>query len=262
MRFSEVEELIVFEDEMSGSNRRSRNHVGGGSASGTREVDGRRFGELPNCLEGGRDAISYLTTLSTLIGGLRPRASRWVHFNDEMIDLYLVRSQARLQLIEYWVFVGAQWRPIPSQLSQRLFSFRDSFSSPLKMLSSIVIYGDDAEFTVISEKDGILFIEVALEGADVHTEWSNNTRLDVQLQVDTADYTIPNYQMEWSFEPEETNVCDSYRVEASEGEYGLGFRIPRRDSQRVAGAAIDWRTLMAPLRLVCWYAVYEISAAH
>ena len=225
MRFSKVGELIVFEDEM--SDRTEEAEITTAEVLRRAHAKMMDAGSASYKLSGGWPGCDFVfDDADYSIAGLRPRSSRWVHFNDETIDLYLVRSQARLQLIEYWVFVGAQWRPIPSQLSQRLFSFRDSFSSPLKMLSSIVIYGDDAEFTVISEKDGILFIEVALEGADVHTEWSNNTRLDVQLQVDTADYTIPNYQMEWSFEPEETNVCDSYRVEASEGEYGLGFEFP------------------------------------
>ena len=225
MRFSEVSELIVFEDEMldrieeveiTTADILRRAHaklMDAGSASY------KMSGGWPGC-------ESMFAEAQYSIGGLRPRLSRWVLFDGEMIDVFLVRSQSRLQLIEFWVLIEGQWRPIPNLLSQRVLSFRDSFSSPLAMLSSIVLYGDDAELTVISEDDGVLTIEISLEGADVRTGWSQNTQLDVQLQVDTADYTIPNYQMEWSFEPEETNVCDSYRVEASEGEYGLGFEFP------------------------------------
>ena len=225
MRFNEVGELIVFADEMLDRveeaeittaevlRRAHATMMDAGSASY------RISGGWPEC-EILFDDAQYS------IGGFRPRASRWVHFNDDKIDLFLVRSQSRLQLIEYWALIEGQWRQIPGTASLKGLGFRDSFSSPLTMLSSIVLYGDDAELKVNSEGDGIVSIEVSLEGADVRTGWSQNTQLGVQIQVDTKNYTIPSYQLEWSFESEDANVCDSYRLEASEGEYGLGFEFP------------------------------------
>ena len=225
MRFNEVGELIVFADEM--LDRVEEAEITTAEVLRRAHATMMDAGSASYQISGGWPECDILfDDAQYSLGGFRPRASRWVHFNDDKIDMFLVRSQSRLQLIEYWALIEGQWRPILGTASLRVLGFRDSFSSPLTMLSSIVLYGDDAELMVISEDDGVVSIKVSLEGADVRTGWSHNTQLGVQLQVDTRDYTIPSYQLEWSFESEDSNVCDSYRLEASEGEYGLGFEFP------------------------------------
>ncbi len=225
MRFNEVGELIVFADEM--LDRVEEAEITTAEVLRRAHATMMDAGSASYKISGGWPGCDILfDDADYSIGGFRPRASRWVHFNDEKIDLFLVRSQSRLQLIEYWTFIEGRWRQIPGTSSLEGLGFRDSFSSPLTMLSSIVLYGDDAELKVNFEDDGVVSIEVSLEGADVRTGWSQNTQLGVQIQVDTNNYTIPSYQLEWSFESEDANVCDSYRLEASEGEYGLGFEFP------------------------------------
>ncbi len=225
MLFNEVGELIVFADEM--LDRVEEAEITTAEVLRRAHAKMMDAGSASYKISGGWPECNILfDDAQYSIGGFRPRASRWIHFNDEKIDLFLVRSQSRLQLIEYWALIEGRWRQIPGTSSLKGLGFRDSFSSPLTMLSSIVVYGDGAELRVNSEDDGVLSIEISLEGADVRTGWSLNTQLDVQLQVDTNDYTIPSYQLEWSFESEDANVCDSYRIEASEGEYGLGFEFP------------------------------------
>ena len=124
------------------------------------------------------------------------------------------------------MLVDGEWQPMENLVGQNALSFRDSFTSPLTMLSSINLYGDGAELEVVSETDDVLTLEVSLEGADVRTDWSQNTRLDVELSVDKTDYTIPSYEMTWEFEPHSQGVCDSYSVVVTEAEYAIEFEFP------------------------------------
>ena len=225
MRFSEVLELVVFEDELVDEIVPDEVTI--------KDVLRRAHAKLMDSesatykISGGWIGCNFLFTDSRYsIGSARPRVSRWVHFQNETVDLYIIRSRSPLQLIEFWTLVDGEWHSIQNLAGQNALSFRDSFTSPLTMLSSINLYGDGVELEVVSETDEVLTLAVSLEGADVRADWSQNTRLDVELSVDTIDYTIPSYEMTWGFEPHSEGVCDLYSVVATEGEYGVGFEFP------------------------------------
>ena len=235
MRFSEVRELVVFEDELVDRVEPAEITVEGV----LRRVHAKFMdeGAASYTISGGWTGCEFTFEESRYsIGGMRPRASRWVHFKNNSVDLYIIRSRTPLQLLEYWMLVNGRWRPVPSSVAQRVLSFRDSFTSPLTMLSSVNLYRDGAELEVVGEEDGVMTLKVPLGGADVRTGWSENTSIDVQLDVDTSDYTISGYEMSWQFEPEDDGVCDTYRVVATEGEYGGEFEIP--DVIRSASVAL------------------------
>ncbi len=225
MRFNEVEELVVFDDELV-----DRIEPADVTVEGILRLAHANLmdeGTARYVVSGGWTGCDFTFEDSQYsIGGLRPRGARWVHFKNDEVDLYLIRARSPVQLIEYWMEVNGRWRPVPSQVTQRLLSFRDSFTNPVTLLSSINLYRDGVAFEVVSETDGVMTLEVELGGADVRTSWSRNTTLDVRVAVDTSDYTIPSYEMTWGFEPEGEGVCDTYRVVANEGEYGEGFEIP------------------------------------
>ncbi len=160
------------------------------------------------------------------IGGIRPRAPRWVHISNEDVNAYIIRSAVPVQAIEFWIEVNGTWRRVPSLASQRLLSFRDSFTNPLGLLSSINVYAEASEMKVVSRDENILSLEYSLNGADVRVGWSRSTKLDVNIEIDTDDYTISSYEMDWTFEPEETGVCGTYRVDATKVDYGFKFDFP------------------------------------
>ena len=225
MRFNEVRELVVFEDELVDEVVPMEVTV--------KDVLRRAHAKLMDSesasykISGGWTGCDFLFKDSRYsIGSARPRVSRWVHFQNETVDLYIIRSRTPLQLIEFWMLVDGEWQPMENLVGQNALSFRDSFTSPLTMLSSINLYGDGAELEVVSETDDVLTLEVSLEGADVRTDWSQNTRLDVELSVDKTDYTIPSYEMTWEFKPHSQGVCDSYSVTASQAEYAIEFEFP------------------------------------
>ncbi len=160
------------------------------------------------------------------IGGIRPRAPRWVHIENDDISLYIIRAASPIQSIEYWLDLNGQWQRIPNFFTNRRLSFRDSFSNPLALLSSINIYGDGSNVEVLSREGGTLKLEYELEGADVRIGWSESTNLDIRVEIETDDYTILSYEMDWTFEPEEEAVCDTYRVNVQTIDYGSEFKLP------------------------------------
>ena len=225
MRFNEVQELLVFEDELVDQIAPTEVTI--------KDVLRRAHAKLMDSesasykISGGWTGCNFLFEDSRYsIGSARPRVSRWVHFQNDSVDLYIIRSRSPLQLIEFWTLVDGEWQSMPSLSGQNALSFRDSFTSPLMMLSSINLYGDGVELEVVSETDDLLTLVASLQGADVRTGWSQNTRLDIELSVNTTDYTIPSYEMTWQFEPHSEGVCDSYSVAVNEGEYGVEFEFP------------------------------------
>ncbi len=231
MRFHEVRELIVFEDELV-------DPPGEGEMS-VRQVLRRVHAELmdsgsvryainggwPGCnLKFGRSAYE--------IGEFRPRAPRWVHYKDDLNDFYMIRSTSREVPLQFWVDLLGRWRLVPSNVVQQSVSFRDSFSNPLGMLSSINIYALDDDLEVISQEDGRLVLQVSMEGADVRAGWSRKTILDVEMEINVEDFTIDRYEMTWTLDPEEENVCKDYHVEAELVDYGAKLVLPEDIARR------------------------------
>ena len=225
MRFHEVRELIVFEDELvdpPGDREISVRQVLRRAHAKLMDSGSARYeinGGWPGCnLRFGKSAYEF--------GELRPRAPRWVHYKDELNDFYMIRSTSREVPLQFWIEFVGRWRLIPGNVVQQAVSFRDSFSNPLGMLSSINIYALDDDLEVISQEDGRMVLQVSMEGADVRAGWSRKTLLDVEMEIDVEEFTIDRYEMTWTLDPEEANVCKDYHVEAELVDYGAKFELP------------------------------------
>ena len=231
MRFHEVRELIVFEDELvdpPGEGEMSVRQVLRRAHAELMDSGSVRYainGGWPGCnLKFGRSAYE--------IGEFRPRAPRWVHYKDDLNDFYMIRSTSREIPLQFWVELLGRWRLVPSNVVQQTVSFRDSFSNPLGMLSSINIYALDDDLEVISQEDGRLVLQVSMEGADVRAGWSRKTILDVEMEINVEDFTIDRYEMTWTLDPEEENVCKDYHVEAELVDYGAKLVLPQDIARR------------------------------
>ena len=235
MRFSEIRELVVFTDELVDPpvpEDPTLKDVLRKVHANLMDAESVKFeisGGWPGC---GRtfDSSQYS------IGGLRPKASLWVHMSNDIVDLFIIRATSPVQQIEFWLKTRGTWVQVSSPTAQRILGFRDSFSTPLGMLASINIYDDGTGLNVVSEEGSRTTLQVSLGWADVRTPWSTSKQLDVELEIDTESYEISSYKLDWSFEPTEEGVCDSYQVEASGSEYGGEFEIPaaiRRQSALV-----------------------------
>ena len=225
MKFHEIRELVVFEDElvdppidpeMSVRQVLRRTHAKLMDAGSARyEINGG----WPGCnLRFDKAAYEF--------GELRPRAPRWVHYADEKDDFYMIRSTSREVPLQFWVELIGRWRLVPGNIVQQGVSFRDSFSNPLGMLSSINIYASDDDLEVISQEDARMVLRVSMEGADVRAGWSRKTLLDVEMEIDVEEFTIDRYTMMWTLDPEDENVCKDYRIEAQLVDYGAKFELP------------------------------------
>ena len=231
MDFREVRELIVFEDELvdppsepelSARQVLRRAHAElMDSGSARYEIDG---GWLGCNLRFGKSEYEF--------GELRPRAPRWVHYKDEKDDFYMIRSTSREVPLQFWVQLIGRWRLVPGNIVQQAVSFRDSFSNPLGMLSSINIYASDDDLEVISHEEGRMVVQVSMDGADVRAGWSRKTLLDVEIEIDVEEFTIDRYEMTWTLDPEEENVCKDYHIEAQLVDYGTKFELPEEIRNR------------------------------
>ena len=231
MSFHEVREMIVFEDELvdpPGDREMSVRQVLRRAHAELMDSGSARYeinGGWPGCnLSFGESVYEF--------GELRPRAPRWVHYEDELNDFYMIRSTSREVPLQFWVEFIGRWRLIPGNVVQQAVSFRDSFSNPLGMLSSINIYALDEDLEVISLENGRMVLQVSMEGADVRAGWSRKTLLDVEMEIDVEEFTIDRYEMTWTLEPEEANVCKDYHIEAELVDYGAKFELPEEIQNR------------------------------
>lgn len=234
MRFGEIRELIVFADELVDPPVESELSI--------EEILRRTHARLMDDgsavfeIRGGWPSCRRNFDWSEYeIGGIRPRAPRWVHFKNDRNHYYMIRTPAPRSSLRYWFEVADEWREVSAVTLPRLTSFRDSFSNPLALLSSINIYGEDLEMKVVSRGGDVLKFEALLDGGDVRTSWSKKTTVNVELEVDTSDFKILSYEMYWSFDPHDLGVCEDYQVEAKNVDYGSEFVFPptiRREARQ------------------------------
>ena len=178
-------------------------------------------------ISGGWPGCNFDMELSEYaIGGLKPRAPRWVHFKNDDINLYIIRAVSPVQSVEFWMELGGVWQRVPSIFTHTSLSFRDTFTNPLGLLSSTNIYSDFSEINVIEREENRLKLEYSLNGADVSVKWSRSIKLDVSMEIDTTNLEILSYTMNWTFDPNELGVCESYSVSARSIDYGFKFEFP------------------------------------
>ena len=235
MRFGEIRELIVFDDELVDPPEESELSI--------EEILRRTHARLMDDgsavfeIRGGWPSCRRDFDWSEYeIGGIRPRAPRWVHFKNDRNHYYMIRTPAPRSSLRYWFEVEGEWREVSFTQMPRLTSFRDSFSNPLALLSSINIYGEDLEMKVVSREGDVLKFEALLDGGDVRTSWSKKTTVKVELEVDTSEFKILSYDMNWSFDPHDSGVCEDYQVEAKNVDYGSEFVFPatiRREARQL-----------------------------
>ena len=225
MKFDAISELIVFEDELVDPPLETELSV----RQILRDVHAKLMeaGSASYEIKGGWPSCeSEFDRSEYQFGSLRPRAPRTVHFKNDGVDIYIIRTLSPARSIQYWVDILGSWRRLPSAMVLSGISFRDSFTNPLGLLSSINIYGADEDLNVLSDMDNRLTLQASLEGADVGASWSRKTQVDVELEIDTEEFTIQRYVMDWTFDPAEANICRDYHVEARVIDYGTELIFP------------------------------------
>ena len=225
MKFDAISELIVFEDELVDPPLETELSV----RQILRDVHAKLMeaGSASYEIKGGWPSCeSEFDRSEYQFGSLRPRAPRTVHFKNDGVDIYIIRTLPPARSIQYWVDILGSWRRLPSAMVLSGISFRDSFTNPLGLLSSINIYGADEDLNLLSDMDNRLTLQASLEGADVGASWSRKTQVDVELEIDTEEFTIQRYVMDWTFDPAEANICRDYHVEARVIDYGTELIFP------------------------------------
>ena len=225
MSFEEIGELLVFEDELVDPPVEGEASV----KAILRRTHARLMDEGSAIFEikgGWPSCGSGFDWAEYQIGEIRPRTPRWVHFKNKSVNYYMIRTPAPMSSLRYWFEVAGEWHETTVATVPRLTSFRDSFSNPLVLLSSINIYGEDLESKVVSREGDLMTLETLLNGGDVRVGWSKNTTVYVKMEVETSEFKILNYEMYWTFDPYDLGVCGDYGVEARNVDYGSEFILP------------------------------------
>ena len=225
MMFHEIRELIVFNDELV--------DAPDSSSLTPRDVLRRAHANLMDAgsaryeISGGWPSCEFRFEQSEYtIGNFNPRSPKWLRFTNDEVDFYTTRSPTSERGLHFWVEILGRWQQVPNWVIQNQTSFRDSFSNPLGLLSSINIYADDADLAMVSDGNGQLTLRASHYGADIVVEWSNETLVDVEMQINAEDFTIESYKINWTFDPVDDSFCTEYQIDAELADYGSEFVLP------------------------------------
>ena len=225
MSFDEVEELIVFADELndppepeelSARALLRRSHaalIDAGSMSF--EVKGG----WPGC-----SGVHDFGWADLQFANLSPNFALWRHFSDGSDRYFYIGNPSDWDESEWWLRRGRNWDELSVERVSDSTTFRGGFSSVMQMLSDINTYADDSDLTVVSRTANRVEIEVTLDQPNPH--WSRNLKLGIRIVLNPDTYVIEEYEMNWKFRPRSERSCDRYAVEARSAEYGIEFTFP------------------------------------
>ena len=102
--------------------------------------------------------------------------------------------------------------------------FRDYWSNPMRMLSHINIWANPSDYKVVRRTSNLAVLEISIDGPN--PEWSRGVDVDIRIEMNPESFEISEYEMTWNFNPRSRDSCDTYKVEARNGVYGLDFKFP------------------------------------
>ena len=151
-----------------------------------------------------------------------------VHFRDDSEHFYIIDSRDDGDT-EYWkerVRDGVStWRNVSSDDVFDNTAWRSGFTSPHRMLASVLHFADADGIEVSRNSDGRITLTVNLKEAYVSLPWTNRETLDVVMTLNAETYQIEEYSMDWRFHVK-GGFCDNYTMEATAGQYGISIQIP------------------------------------
>ena len=232
MSFDEVLDLIIFSDELNDTPepaQLSAQELLRRAAATMIDAGSVRFemkGDWPRC--GGNHDFGPATHQ---IGNLKYGRDHWLHFAYGRENYIIITDPDDPydfddgKLIEYWINRGSRWERVNSDRFYNADSnFRDYWSNPMDMLSHINIWEKPSNYNLVRRTSNLAVLEISLDGPS--PDWSRGVDVDIRIEMHPETFAISEYEMTWRFDPRNRDVCDTYKVEARKGVYGLDFKFP------------------------------------
>jgi len=228
MTMAEVEELIVFSDDLRGSpppavveNKTwfaERTHAALLQAGSAQFRVNGQWG-------GGRGCSASTFNGSYAIGELGSGFPALIRFDGDSGNFIFRYSESTG--LRYWQQSRGGWRSTSLESISRLTNWEHGFTDPADMLVSVISYADPDTIEITQPSDGKAELKVTLSNLQLlQIPWANSVTLYIDITLSTLTYEVSEYEMGWRFDVGSQNTCSAYDVRATEGEYGINIPIP------------------------------------
>ena len=228
MTMEEVEELIVFADDLRGSSPTVAEENGVRLAerayAALLEADSARFrvrggwGGKSGC----RDATFNGRYAFEEFGYGFPAVVRFDSNSRGFIFRYSESVGWR-----YWRQSASEWRGTSISAISDVTNWRNGFTDPTDMLINVISYADPGAIEVTRPSPGEAMLKVTLTGVEaLQPSWARSVTLRISITLSTRTYEVSQYEMRWQFDVGNRDACSSYDVRATESEYGIEIPIP------------------------------------
>ena len=239
MRMEEIEELIVFEDQLLDSDSVH-------SQVEAWTLLSNAYTTLREATTAGFNIRSSLSDCSTefpwsdyQVGNLTSGSPYfgWSRIGNDENQVYGIRAQ--FDESEYWGRLDAGWEQVDiDTFSNIVPGWRGDLSDPHYMLETILKYANWSDFEVSHNTNGQATLRIRLEMGGVADGLAAES-VDIAIVINPETYSISEYSMNWTLND---SACGAYVVEARDGRYGIDFAFPneiRRNSNMVENCELE-----------------------
>ena len=233
MTMSEIERLFVFNDELIDPQVPDPEFEAWILASSVyrhlREATSASF-KVRSSSPGCSDELDWTDYEVGNLTGHHPYFG-WFRLGGPHNQVYALQPYS--DTFEYWHQSQSRWETVSrDRLSRLAAGWRNDLSDPHHMLESILYYADWSDAVVSTNVSGktVLQLELDMTRTLHHTPAES---VGIEVIVDEED-AILGYTMAWKLDDAR---CDTYRIEATDGQYGIDFTFP--DAVRLGSDFIE-----------------------
>ena len=222
MKISEIEPLVVFDDELIDPLHNSplaQWKLLSNAYLTLREATSAQFTvqtAYPDC-SSESDLVAY--KVGNLTGG-RPYFG-WTEIESNKSQGYLLRAHPGV--VEYWMNTPSGWK---AENTETFFkdwsSLREDLIDPHHMLESILRYADLKTADISFQPDGKATLKFQIDPSPIPL-LSFAEQLQVTMLIDQETFELSKYNMEWKLKE---GPCRTYSVEAESNLYDVEFQFP------------------------------------
>ena len=234
MTLAEVEELIVFNDELIDPQPIDPRFTAWTLVSNAyrelREATSASF-EVRSSFPGCSEEFGWA---DYKVGNLTRGHSYFDWMRIDNADNHVYILQADSGQLEYWSQSQSEWVEVGyDRVSDDLSGWRRDLSDPHHILESILYYADWSNAEISVDSEGRTLLQFKLYEVRGNTQ-SPADSAEITLIIDDETHLLLEYTLDWNL-PDAR--CDTYRIEARDGQFGVDFTFP--DDVRQGSAFIE-----------------------
>ena len=222
MTISEIEPLIVFNDELSDPQpdlRFAKWNLVMKAYNTLREAGAAHFrvrATLPDCGQGYGWADYRTGNLTRTHGGFS-----WIGIDDGRNQFYTIYPV--YEAIEHWRQSPTGWEQVPAdEYANATQGWRSNLADLHILLRRILYYADWTAATLSARPDGLATLSFIPElGLDGPGSWVRTS--EIVMVIHPKTFAIHEYDVTWTMTDQ---ACGIYRVEATDGRFETDFQFP------------------------------------